>query len=248
MSHSLRSNADVGSQPQAEACLQARFAQAARPTLISAWSCAACGKTYFVEIRARECCCGVRQCSRCKGLFAASGFQAVCDGCVARLDPERWLGKDLCEWDGQLPLFNNVSDRFFFDEDDLLEHVSDLSPEDVAEMRLSPCVENKPREFLMSEFLEDELPTDFDSLPGEEAINRTVNEWIEAHRPFSFVPDPRRRLDALAVLKSLGWTPASAANETETEIETETSVASPPDLNGAADSRPDRREGDDSDG
>ncbi len=95
------------------------------------------------------------------------------------------------EWDGKYPIADWARDAYFWGEDDLIEHIHEIAEEygdttaDVLdEMWLTTCIPNNGRHFEMAEYLCDELPED--GTLDDEDINRTVNEWIDNHAPFSW--------------------------------------------------------------
>lgn len=152
-------------------------------TNIEGWVCKTCRRFYGndsgAERTARYCCEKDHQCGTegCKN--RAKKHWIYCDPCIDKNDLERHLKLEAVEWDGETPLVDG--DDFFFSADDLSEHLAQdgLRLED---MRLVICVEDPPRHFDLSDFLDDHLP---DGLEADDhtKLDAYVNRWIKKHVP-----------------------------------------------------------------
>lgn len=174
---------------------------AVKVTGLEGWACKTCRRYYAEdEHLARWCCakdlpCDTEGCQKRK----TRGY-TVCDSCRETLDLKRWLALPEVPWDGKTPLCLDDDDRYFFDADDLLEHVAehDLKLED---MRLVICEERGKPEFDMYEWLEDYLAEGMEHEAGWDSINEKVNAWISEHVPKVWEPSKQRpTLDSLPKL------------------------------------------------
>jgi len=88
-------------------------------------------------------------------------------------------------WDGKTPLFNDPSDTFIMDEDDLQNFFEDQEPGDYA---FIVCVPNAWRH-LDYDYWADEMPDNMDELPKkvEEAIDN-FNAFLDTLSPISYRP------------------------------------------------------------
>lgn len=162
-------------------------------TGIVGWVCTHCqryhGNSPNSEHFAKYCCATTLPCSEegCTG--RAEKHYTHCEACREKRDYARYLAKPRVEWDGVTPVVTN-SDEFFFDADSLACYLGDLDPEELPHVRLEIC-ETQSRTFDMNEFLEDVLPSeDYGADPyldDTEEINKTVNDWITAHEPISWL-------------------------------------------------------------
>ena len=128
-------------------------------------------------------------CSTCGRRMSTHGW---CESCHQKGLLARWekMQSEAVDWDGKAPLCVYGSDEYFFDADDLGEWLFERV-EDGAKLEdiwLVLCDPDNGCEFIMSEFLQDHLP-DEDHGGGdldEDGINKTVNDWIRSHAPFSW--------------------------------------------------------------
>ena len=164
---------------------------------IKGWVCKTCrrffGDESGAERMARYCCEKDHECDTKDCQNRVQKPYIYCDPCIDKRDLARWEALEAVAWDGKTPLCLDGGDKFFHDEDDLLEYLgeNDLARED---LRLVICVEEKPRSFDMAEFLHDDLDPDMGFGDGGECreIDKTVNDWIEKNVPVMWVPGKKR--------------------------------------------------------
>lgn len=154
-------------------------------TNIEGWVCKTCRRFYGnepgAERTARYCCekdhkCGTEGCEN-----RAKKHWIYCDSCMAKHDLERYLKLEVVEWDGEVPLVVHDDDEFFFSADDLSDYL-DREGVKLEDMCLVVAVEDPPRHFDLSDFLDDHLP---DGLEPDDhtKLDAYVNRWIEKHVP-----------------------------------------------------------------
>lgn len=158
---------------------------AERRTDISGWICKTCRRFYGDEVdaerAARYCCekdhkCGTDGCDN-----RAKKNWIYCDACNDKRDHLRYLALEVVHWDGDVPLVIHDDDHFFFSADDLREYLEQEGVK-LEDMRLVVAVEDPPRHFDLSDFLDDHLP---DGLEPDDhtKLDAYVNRWIEKHVP-----------------------------------------------------------------
>ena len=108
-----------------------------------------------------------------------------CDSCQSKMDTEKYLALPVEEWDGEEPVCTYKDDRFFFDEESLLDWMSDLEF-DAHEMgggrptvQLVKC-ESRGLSMIEEDHWCDELPEDGE-LPDDiamalDALNKVIKE------------------------------------------------------------------------
>lgn len=134
------------------------------------------------------CACGGRNTER--------GY-VCCKSCREKSDADKWdeAYAKAIDWDGKTPLATWDDDQFFWDSDGVACYLDSFIAgggkfEDV---RLVLCTPDNGREFEMTEFLSDCLPDD-DHGGGDldtDEIDKTVNDWIASHSPFSWWPSKK---------------------------------------------------------
>lgn len=191
-------------EPSSQSELQAAYEAGAKPASMAGWACSQCRQFFHYEGGAKACCTHVRQCSGCNTLFRDTIPYSSCPDCRSKQEKELWEAKPIEEWDGKFPLSLWRDDKYFWDADDLLDYIEEISDEAADSLQLVACEIQPPSLFEMSEFLCDDLAEgqEVDSVE----IDKTVNDWIAANKPPVYWSTDRR-LDPLAVLLSLGWLP-----------------------------------------
>lgn len=117
------------------------------------------------------------------------GGYSWCDSCNSRKSRERYEKLQEVEWDGITMLADWHEDRYFRDEDEVLEYCenNDVAPE---ELRLVLCEENHYTEVDVSAIApEDQCPEDWDGdLPVtiQEALDNLNKIIREYKKPFSW--------------------------------------------------------------
>jgi len=171
-----------------------RYSEAAEVVTVTGWACKACHRWHgslgneLAEHMARYCCSTTAICKTCGVEHDEKGY-TVCKACRDKADEARWQErlKKAVPWDGKSPICSDLRDRWFFDMEELAEFLHE-ERDDFEGLRLCVGKPNCPREFNIEEFLEDDLPDDYDSgdLAGADELNKIVNEWIEARSPISW--------------------------------------------------------------
>lgn len=137
---------------------------------------------------ARWCAATEIPCPDCGGRNPNKSY-SVCEACRRKRADERWFksyAEKAVPWDGVTPLYSDASDRYFWDDGDLGDHIGDPPELSVDDLRLILCEPNKGRSFDMADWLSDDLPEDSNLDTTE--IDRIVNDWIAAHAPYSWCP------------------------------------------------------------
>jgi hypothetical protein len=124
------------------------------------------------------------------GLRRAEKHYTICKVCRDKAIDAKWadlLAKAI-DWDGKTPLCDYDGDNYLFDENQVQDHIDNHIAEGgtVETLRLVLCEPDNGSQFEMAEFLCDSLPEDGDLDDAE--INKVVNDWIDAHAPFSWRP------------------------------------------------------------
>jgi hypothetical protein len=170
---------------------QVRFEDAAeyKSSGISGWVCKTCRRYWADDERMAKWCCATDLPCECGGRNTEKHY-THCKDCRRKRDDERWSNLERVEWDGETPLCGWQDDRFYFDEDELTDHIGEHLEDGskLEDVRLVLCKPTKPRHFEMAEFLSDTLPQDYDPGPAFDEIDRIVNDWIKARMPLSWEP------------------------------------------------------------
>lgn len=110
----------------------------------------------------------------------------VCDSCYAKVRAEKYWKLPFKEWDRETPLVVYDDDKFFWDEDQIIEYLeeNELNPED---LKLVICEPRYPSP-IDSSYWEDDLPEDHE-LP-DELQNKIVelNKFIKTLEPLGWWP------------------------------------------------------------
>lgn len=175
-----------------------RYEDSAEVVIVPGWACKICHRHWGKDEHMARYCCSTSQPCEC-GKRKEKAW-THCKDCRDKKDRERWEAKPVIDWDGAFPIGEWDSDKYFFNEDDLRDYLDDCSC-DIADLRFVTCEPNSGREFVMSEFLQDELCEDQEL--DEDEINKVVNDWIEKNAPFSWSMTTGQRLCNESVLRLL---------------------------------------------
>jgi len=156
------------------------------------WACLACNRVFVGSVTdeevARYCCATDLPCGEegCTGRRLKP--YTCCAPCLEKKEATRYAAIPEAEWDGETPLVLFDDDRYFMDEDELLDYCADEEVA-VADLRLVICQRVGLPAFDVWDFLagclyEDADVSDFDAPPQE--IEKIVNDWIEKHAPKSW--------------------------------------------------------------
>jgi hypothetical protein len=176
-----------------------RYEDNAEQATVTGWICKTCRRWYgyddAAEHAASYCCCTDRPCSTDGCTDRAEKSRIYCKSCDAKRDTERYYAKSEVDWDGETPLMSDThGDLYFWHLEELLDHLETDSPTDdqIEELRLLICKPHKTRLFDLDDFLCDDLSEDCDP-PGDwKAIEKIVNDYIEANSPMSWEASNRR--------------------------------------------------------
>lgn len=171
-----------------------RSEDAAEQVSVTGWACKKCKRFWGEDEHMARYCCSTTFPCECGKRYGKN--RCRCEECQQKQDHEKWYAKPEIEWNGEYPIAIWNCDQYFFNEDDLMDYLVALHPDHESDendvdyltvldsLWLTTCEPNNGRDFCMSEYLCDDLAED-DSLDDKE-INKTVNDWIEKHAPFSF--------------------------------------------------------------
>lgn len=175
-------------------------------TNIVGWVCKKCQRYCGNDEHLARWCCATDKPCPCGGRNTDKHY-TVCAACRSRSDLERWLKRPRVEWDGETPLAT-AGDRFFFSADDLGDWIANNtewppSREFIEDLRLTLAEECEPHTFDLSNITEDLLPHDRDLPEGAAEVEEAVNDWLQKHRPWSWVAGIKA-VTAESVLRHLG--------------------------------------------
>lgn len=172
------------------------------------WFCGKCNRIWGPKDQhmASWCCCTHMLC-KC-GNEHEKGW-TCCDSCRAKKSAEKWHAKPEVIWDGEWPIALHDSDKYFFDESDLLDYLHNELVEgttvDDLEIRLTSCRPNTPRHFEINEWCCDLLGEDDHEVSDSESINERINAIIGEIGIVSFSANSDR-LNVRDVLDRIGFT------------------------------------------
>lgn len=159
------------------------YEEAAEKVAIVGWKCKICSRFYGEhEHSARWCCATDLPCKSCE-TGRIQKHRVRCHSCQANADLERWLKLPEKEWDGEAVLAIWHDDTYFFDAEEILDHLSDYEGDaaiEIEEMRLVICERIYPPTFNLAEhcqdYLPDEVASDFYTAEIDEAVNKFILE------------------------------------------------------------------------
>ncbi|MGL5097185.1 MAG: hypothetical protein ACRDD1_16485, partial [Planctomycetia bacterium] len=147
----------------------------------------------YGERQARHCCANDSPCACGCGARCEGRRRTVCEGCRRALSDARFNRLPVVEWDHETPLLVWDDDLFLFSEDEVAEHLGDRLADGYAleDVQLELCERVVPPLFEMHVFLCDDLHEDAE-LPPTDAIEKTVNDWIDANFPTGWTGGGKR--------------------------------------------------------
>ncbi len=164
-----------------------RYEDNAVPATMDGYACKTCNRFWGQDQHmARWCCATSLPCPCGK---RTEKHYAVCDACRDRERDKRWNAKPAVNWDGEFPIGLWDSDRYFFNEEELIEYAFDLDEleDDPAEcvdrtdvesviehLKLTSCTANQVRHFEVNDYCCDELAEDGEVVDAEQ-IDSQVN-------------------------------------------------------------------------
>jgi hypothetical protein len=117
------------------------------------------------------------------GVITEKGY-SKCEKCRLAASIGAYKKMPFKEWNYETPLINYQDDKFFWNEEDIIEYLeeNDLKPED---LNLVIC---EPNYFykIDSDYWEDILPEDGDIPKELEELLKKVNEYCETAKPISW--------------------------------------------------------------
>lgn len=173
------------------------------------WFCGKCNRIWGSKDHDKHmaswCCCTHMLC-KC-GSEHVKGW-TMCDSCRAAKSASHWYAKPELIWDGKWPIALDDSDKYFFDESDLLDYlhnelVEGTTIEDLS-LRLTSCHQNKPRTFEINEWCCDDLSDDGE-VKDAESIDDRINAIIGEIGIVSYSANADR-LNVRDILDRIGFT------------------------------------------
>lgn len=162
-------------------------AEAARETTLSGWACNVCNKFWHgnrAEHMARYCCTKKRACDDCGA--DSEKHMVVCRSCRERRAETRFRARERRPWDASMMLYDETTDRYFRDPDDLDDHYECMGLR-ASDRRVLLATEQVPRSFVLSEHMQDYLAEDAEP-PDSREVDAVIAAWIEQHRPWCYMP------------------------------------------------------------
>ena len=154
---------------------------------IEGWVCKNCGRYWGIddhgEHMARYCCTREHVCDMC-GVIVKGGYTR-CEACREKVRAERYAKLERRDWDGDAPLCDWDSDRFFWSAEQLIDYLTDEAIS-LDSIRLCFAEEGKPPVFDFASLLEDHLPDDADLPDGYEKLEAHVNAFLKKHAPYCY--------------------------------------------------------------
>lgn len=145
------------------------------------YACRKCGILYTVkggddaEDRAFTCCAPYA-CSECKA--ETERYHTLCRSCSYTKRLNAFIAKGETPWDGKFPIVVWDSDKYLFDEEQLLEYIHEYGWTE-----FEGCDEVVPRSFEVHDYLSDDLHEDSEMEGDWREFDKTVNAWIVEHFP-----------------------------------------------------------------
>lgn len=169
-----------------------RYEENAEQRTVTGWCCKTCNRFWGdSEHMARYCCCTQKDCE-CGA--PTDKFYIRCKSCQSKLDLSKWLSRPEIEWDGEWPIGDWNTDRYFFSRDDLDDYLLDYDLEDenddetvllrsIDDMRLTTCRLVGPRHIDISEYAFSDMGPEIDDFPCSKEIDEVANKWISDNSP-----------------------------------------------------------------
>lgn len=154
-----------------------KYGEGYRKETLEGWRCEKCNKFMLDERAAKLCCVDSRPCEveGCDGWTSLS-YYYMCDKHNHEQDVNRWRKYEERDYHGEpLVIFND--DRFFWNEEELLEYCVDeqVQPKDLL---LVFANQVKIREFDANEYWCDDIGED-DEIHDALEIEKIVNDWAK---------------------------------------------------------------------
>lgn len=138
----------------------------------------------------------------------------MCDSCREKKISEKWFAKTEVIWDGNWPVSLGDGTKFFFDADQLIDYIQEDFDADtdhnhnhiteiIESLRVTSCIQNRPREFDIIDWLSNDLPEDHE-IPDAELINDQINAILTQVGVVSFSAGSDR-LNVRDLLERIGF-------------------------------------------
>jgi hypothetical protein len=122
----------------------------------------------------RKCDCG-----------AVIEQRSYCKVCSRLKMTARHKEAEKISWDRETPLYSQIHDKYFFDEDELLDFMDECGIKNPDDLELFICNPNYLSQ-IDSDYWADDLPEDGDLPSDVEALLDTLNAAIRAAEPVSW--------------------------------------------------------------
>lgn len=168
------------------------YPDAAHVVTVTGWACRTCGHYWGDnEHAARYCHSSDSPCSDCGAITRKASVR--CEKCHEALAISSWKASERAEWNTTDALYSDGLDRYLFDENDLQELINEKDVPDGVDprefFRFFVCEPSNGRPFDLADHLVDDTSDDGVDVDEEgEAAEKSVNDWIAKHAPFSWSP------------------------------------------------------------
>ncbi|WP_446744278.1 hypothetical protein [Silvibacterium acidisoli] len=122
----------------------------------------------------------------CDGCGAIYPTQSYCSACQHRRRQDKFNSFPVEKWDGETPLVIFDDDRFFFDEDDLMDYMADS--EDPRSLQLCKCKPGYLRQIEPGDWADD-LPEDHELPDAVQESLDSLNAAIKSAGPVAWWED-----------------------------------------------------------
>ena len=134
--------------------------------------------------------CTHKKCECGRGITEKSWI--ACEQCRSEQDCQRFLDRPLVEWDGESPLYDDLSDTYFFDEGEIADYCEEHNIKE-DDLRLLICEPQHAHRLDPEDIYQDLLPEDGE-VPGEiiDAFQELNKRILAYKQPLSWIPGKGR--------------------------------------------------------
>lgn len=173
------------------------------------WFCAKCRRIWGEKDQhMASWCCSTHKICECGKQHEK--HYTHCDDCRATKEAHRWYAKPDVQWDGEWPIADHSSDKYFFDGSAMMDWIEENHEEGTtfdelaASLRLTSCHKNKPRTFEINEWCSDDLSEDSDGVSDADSIDERINAILAETGILSFSMNSDR-LNVRQILQAIGY-------------------------------------------
>lgn len=119
-------------------------------------------------------------------------FDKMCASCSEKKSLERYLNREVADWDGVSYVYSDSHEKYFRDIEEIIEYMEEEEIESVIELRLFECKESRFAQVDIYSLQEDHVHEDWKPDDKLQSLVEELNRYLRDASTETYFPTKRR--------------------------------------------------------